>query len=158
MLSLHRTRPPTATVIFISYLGRIPRRRPRRACDLLPAERVSAPVCATPAEAESLEPEAKRFLESLLARAGVELACYRGAPLARRLQACLRSLRARSLSEAWERLVREPDQVAQAASTLLIGVTQFFREPAVFSYLDKAVLPKLSASGTGLRVSERRLR
>lgn len=109
-------------------------------------------LCARPAEAESLEPEAKRFLESLLARAGVELACYRGAPLARRLQACLRSLRARSLSEAWERLVREPDQVAQAASTLLIGVTQFFREPAVFSYLDKAVLPKLSASGTGLRV------
>ena len=48
-------------------------------------------LCARPAEAESLEPEAKRFLESLLARAGVELACYRGAPLARRLQACLRS-------------------------------------------------------------------
>jgi chemotaxis methyl-accepting protein methylase len=42
--------------------------------------------------------------------------------------------------------------VSEAVSALLIGVTQFFREPDMFSYLDKVVLPKLSASGAGLRV------
>ncbi len=37
-------------------------------------------------------------------------------------------------------------------SMLLIGVTEFFREPAVFSYLDEVVLPKLTPGGAGLRI------
>ena len=35
---------------------------------------------------------------------------------------------------------------------MLIGVTDFFRDPQVFAYLDDVVLPKLSAGGRPLRV------
>jgi chemotaxis methyl-accepting protein methylase len=54
--------------------------------------------------------------------------------------------------EAYERLQREPERTCEAVSALLIGVTQFFREPDVFSYLDQVVLPKLSTGGVRLRV------
>ena len=47
-------------------------------------------------EAEPLEPEAKRFVQWLLAHADVDPDCYRQRPLARRLAACLRLLRARA--------------------------------------------------------------
>ena len=103
-------------------------------------------------EPEPLEPEARRFVEWLLKQAGVDPDGYRAAPLARRIRACLRCLRARSVTEARQRLTREPQRVTEAVSALLIGVTQFFREPEVFSYVDKAVLPGLSAGGAGLRI------
>lgn len=101
---------------------------------------------------DPLDPEALRFVRWVLDYAGVDPDCYRSEPLARRLQACLRLLRARSIAEAWERLQQEPERMRLAVSTLLIGVTQFFREPAVFSYLDEVVFPKLSSRGAGLRV------
>ncbi len=102
--------------------------------------------------AEPLEPEAKRFVECLLRRAGLDPNCYRGAPLARRVGACLRSLHARSIPEAYRRLEGAPERAAEALDSLLIGATQFFREPEVFSYLDEAVLRNFSACGDGLRV------
>lgn len=39
-----------------------------------------------------------------------------------------------------------------AISALLIGVTQFFREPEVFAFLQQNVLPALAAERAGLRV------
>ena len=54
--------------------------------------------------------------------------------------------------EARSRLQREPERVAAALSAVLIGVTDFFRDPQVFAYLDDVVLPKLSAGGRPLRV------
>ena len=109
-------------------------------------------VASSHSTVESLEPEARRFVRWLLEYAGVDPDCYREAPLARRLQACLRSLHAHSIAEARERLEREPQRRFSAVSVLLIGVTRFFREPDVFSYLEQVVLPGLSGERAGLRV------
>ncbi len=98
------------------------------------------------------DPQAERFLAWILDRAGVNPTHYRTAPLARRLHACFRALRVRSVSEARQRLEREPERLAQAANALLIGVTDFFRDPDVFRYLEETILPQLAAQGRGLRV------
>ncbi|MHB0956221.1 MAG: CheR family methyltransferase [Pirellulaceae bacterium] len=111
-----------------------------------------SPHGAFAAESEPLAPDAQRFVAWLLDRGGVDPACYRAAPLARRLGACLRFLRAPSIADARERLEREPERLSGAISALLVGVTEFFRDPSVFSYLENVGLFKLSAAGAGLRV------
>ena len=100
----------------------------------------------------SLDPKARRFLRWILGHAGVDLDHYRPAPLGRRLKACLRCVRAKSVEEATRILERQPEKIPLAASALLIGVTQFFREPQVFSYLDSSLLPMLSEDRGGLRI------
>ena len=77
---------------------------------------------------------------------------YRAAPLARGCRRVYAVSAASSIAEAATRLEREPGRVGEAVRALLIGVTQFFRDGRVFSYLDQAVLPRLSAGRAGLRV------
>lgn len=103
-------------------------------------------------ESPALEPETAAFCAWLLETAGLELNSYRGVPLARRLRACLRSLRVRSIAEARVRLQKKPEQVDTALNALLIGVTEFVRDFRVFDYLEEFVLPELSAHRPGLRV------
>ena len=68
-----------------------------------------------PLESESHDPEDRRFLQWVLDRSGVDPGCYHGARLARRLSACLRDFRTRSISEAWEqRLRRKPERMPEA--------------------------------------------
>jgi chemotaxis methyl-accepting protein methylase len=117
-----------------------------------PLPRESRSDRASADEAGLLEPETAAFLSWLLGQAGVDRQCYRDAPLARRLRACLRRLRCRSVAEAWTRLEQEPADIPAAISVLLIGVTEFFRDRSVFGYLDEVVLPRLAADRAGLRV------
>jgi two-component system, chemotaxis family, CheB/CheR fusion protein len=42
-----------------------------------------------------------------------------------------------------ERLQKEPDEVGALFRDLLIGVTDFFRDPAAFQALETLVVPKL---------------
>jgi chemotaxis methyl-accepting protein methylase len=99
-----------------------------------------------------MAPEVAEFLGWVLRRAGVEPANYRQTALARRLQACLRSLHVRTIEEARAALSRQPELATAAAGALLIGVTSFFRDPNVFDYLDQKILPSLAPPGQGLRV------
>jgi len=109
-------------------------------------------TCRNASDEQWLGLEEGEFIGWLLGRAGVDSSCYRAAPLARRLPACLRSLRAHSLREARGRLAAEPDRLHHAVGALLIGVTEFFREPEVFAYLDESVFPKMTDADRGLRV------
>jgi chemotaxis methyl-accepting protein methylase len=92
------------------------------------------------------------FLSWVLGRAGLDAAAYRPQPLHRRLPACLRALEVRSIDAARERLEREPRLVAKAISSLLIGVTEFFRDPEVFDSLRTQVLPTLAGGDKRLRI------
>ena len=106
----------------------------------------------SPPESPAIAPEAAAFFTWLLSKAGISLHSYRGAPLARRLRACLRSLHVRSLAEARAKLEEAPEHLHAAISALLIGVTEFFRDRQVFAYLQEVVLPELAAGRQGLRV------
>jgi len=110
------------------------------------------PVAASTRDAEPVASEVVDHLAFLLRRAGVDPGHYHMASLSRRVGACLRSLKARSLEEARSRLEQEPERLTGAVSTILIGVTEFFRDPHVFACLDEVVLPKLAAGRRRLRV------
>ena len=85
-------------------------------------------------------------------RAGLDAAAYRPQPLHRRLPACLRAMKVHSPHAARELLERKPRLVAKAVSSLLIGVTEFFREPGVFDFLRTQVLPALAGRNRRLRI------
>jgi hypothetical protein len=81
------------------------------------------------------EPVAGGLPAHILAQHGLDPARYRHRPLERRIGACLRALRVGSEVAAWERV--EDDRAAQAIAlnTLLIGVSSFFRDAAVFEVI-----------------------
>ncbi len=64
----------------------------------------------------------------------------------------MRALKVRSTYAARELLERKPHLVAKAVSSLLIGVTEFFREPGVFDTLRTQVLPALAGRNQRLRI------
>ena len=92
------------------------------------------------------------FIAWTLDRAGLDAAAYRPQPLVRRLPACLRVLKVRSPHAARKLLERKPRFLAKAVSALLIGVTEFFREPDVFEFLGTQVLPAWAARNPRRRI------
>jgi chemotaxis protein methyltransferase CheR len=99
----------------------------------------------------SVEP-ADGFLGWVIGRAGLDASLYRHQPLLRRLPACLRTLKVHSEEDARELLEDRPDLLPAAVGSLLIGVTEFFRDPAVFESVQAKVLPNLADRRTPLRV------
>lgn len=93
------------------------------------------------------------FFSWLLNRAGLASESYRREPLRRRLPACLRALRVSSVAEARRRIERQPPLLNVALNSLLLGVTEFFRDSEVFANLQSSVLPALASQRPlGLRV------
>jgi chemotaxis protein methyltransferase CheR len=88
----------------------------------------------------------------VLALAGLSPAAYRSAPLERRVNACLRALKVETEVAARRKLDASPGLLPLALSTLLIGVSAFFRDAAVFDALRTAVVPALRETPGGLRV------
>lgn len=70
-------------------------------------------------------------------QAGLELLDYRFETLKRRIPSCLRALRVDSVAQVCKVIERQPDLLRIAVSTLVIGVTSFFRDPQVFSALEQ---------------------
>jgi chemotaxis protein methyltransferase CheR len=96
-------------------------------------------------------PEAEGpFLEWLFAQAGLAARDYRSETLMRRLPSCLRLLQASSLTEARSVLKNRPELIAAAINVLLIGVTSFFRDPAVFEDLAQTHLGALAIPRRGI--------
>ncbi len=130
-------------VCFEGKQAPLPRREaPPRICRLCGPSR--APLVTT-------EPS-DGFLDWVIGRAGLDATLYRGEPLLRRLPACLRTLKVRSVEEARKLLEDRPDLLPAAVSALLIGVTEFFRDRAVFEKLRAEVLPQLAAKEGPLRI------
>lgn len=92
------------------------------------------------------------FVTWVFSRAGLDARAYRRTSLRRRVPACLRALRVDAIADARRLLWRNPSLVPTAAGALLIGVTSFFRDPAVFGPLADPLLPALARSGRRLRV------
>ncbi len=87
-------------------------------------------------------PDVARALD-LLALGGLDLADYRPAALAPRLEARAAALGLPDAAAYVERLREDPAELARLADALLVQVTSFFRDPDVFAALDAHVLPRL---------------
>ena len=91
------------------------------------------------------------FAAWVLESIGLPADAYRGAPMRRRLTACLRALKVGSAAEAWS-LVQNPESAAVAVDSLMIGVTEFFRDGEVFDALREIVTAKLTIQRGPIRV------
>src|SRR5262245_594012 len=106
-------------------------------------ERHQRNITSTPPSAVGL------LATSVLRRGGVNPAHYRNGPLARRVPACLRALKVECEAMALARVSEQPSANGAALEAFLIGVSAFFRDPAVFDKL-RTELTTLAA-GTGTR-------
>jgi chemotaxis methyl-accepting protein methylase len=102
------------------------------------------PPTPTHSACESFGFEEQSFVEWVFSGAGLDASAYRPESVRRRLPACLRAVRAASVRKARRALEENPALRPIALSTLLIGVTSFFRDPTVFSALASRVLPGLA--------------
>jgi chemotaxis protein methyltransferase CheR len=89
----------------------------------------------------------------VLEQAGLDPTLYRETPLRRRTAACLRALRADAERAAFAWLQRDPLLVDVALNALLIGVSDFFRDPMVFRTLQTHVIPGLAELPRPLRLA-----
>ncbi len=105
-----------------------------------------------PLPAPATDPEVQTFIHGVLARSGVEPASYRIEPLARRIPACLRALKVKVIAEARRRTESDARMQSLALETLVIGVTEFFRDPPVFDFLRDHVMPEAGRRGDSLRI------
>lgn len=100
----------------------------------------------------TLHAEEAAFIDWLFAQAGLDAGAYRPQSLGRRLAACLRGLRAHSVVEARAILAQQPHLIAKAISSMLVGVTAFFRDADIFHTLQDEILPGLLRNRNGLYV------
>jgi chemotaxis methyl-accepting protein methylase len=97
-------------------------------------------------------PDEASFLRGLLIQVELDARDYCDATLKRRLPACLRSVGAGTIAQARVLLRRRPEAVLHAVNALTIGVTSFFRDPAVFKDLRSDVLRPLVDTGRRLTI------
>ena len=87
------------------------------------------------------------FLRSIFLQAGLDIRAYRLETLKRRIPSCLRALRTSSLDRARWLIRQKSGMLKIAINALLIGVTSFFRDAAIFDSLP-AHLESLAGAAT----------
>lgn len=92
------------------------------------------------------------LLQWVFDQAGVDCRAYRPESLQRRLSACWRTLGVRSSAEARRVLEQRPTLLPAVLNALLVGVTAFFRDPAVFDSLREQVLLPQARGGKVLSI------
>jgi chemotaxis methyl-accepting protein methylase len=112
----------------------------------------SRPVVPPSSSSAVIDRVTADFLAWLLDQGGLDWRDYRPETLMRRLPACLRVLRAASLTEARVRLERKPALASRAIDALVLGVTSFFRDRSVYDALDEEIFNRWARPRRRLRV------
>jgi two-component system, chemotaxis family, CheB/CheR fusion protein len=104
-----------------------------------------APLEATAAESQILseDPSMDAVLRLLRDNFGIDFSLYKMTTVGRRIQRRVEILRLAALPEYVEQLMSDPEELNKLYQDLLIGVTQFFRDPEAFETLEHEVIPKL---------------
>jgi chemotaxis methyl-accepting protein methylase len=92
------------------------------------------------------------FLAALLGQAGLRIEQYQPAALLRRIPSCLRALSVKSIPEAAQRLAARPALAWSLLDVVLLGVTEFCRDPVVFQHLRTTILPQIGRTETSPRI------
>ena len=106
-------------------------------CDLLAAGN-------PPAEGPDHD-ELRDLLERIHERSGIDFGSYKPATILRRLRGRMSATARPTLAEYAAYLESDPEEYARLVNSLLIKVTEFFRDPKLFDYLRGNVLPELIA-------------
>ncbi len=106
-------------------------------CGLQPVERAAV----EPALSE--DPTMDAVLRLLRDGFGIDFSQYKVTTVGRRIRRRLEILRHASLATYVDQLRNDPDELDKLYQDLLIGVTQFFRDPGAFDALEREVVPEL---------------
>lgn len=87
--------------------------------------------------------ELDAVLARIRERSGIDFSTYKPATILRRLKGRMTATNRPSLSSYAAHLEAEPEEYARLISSLLIKVTEFFRDPKVWDYLRDRILPDL---------------
>ena len=98
---------------------------------------------ADPDEPLSEDPAMDAVLRLLRDNFGIDFSLYKMTTVGRRIQRRVELLRVAGLPEYLDQLMDDPDELHRLYQDLLIGVTQFFRDPRAFEALEREVVPKL---------------
>jgi two-component system CheB/CheR fusion protein len=112
-----------------------PRDLARVLCGLKPRETVPED------EALSDDPAMDALLRHLRDHFGIDFSLYKTTTVGRRIQRRVDLLRVQSLAAYVDHLRTDPDELNAMYQDLLIGVTQFFRDPEAFDRLEAEVIP-----------------
>src|SRR5262249_19394202 len=87
---------------------------------------------------------ATRTVHSILrSRVGHDFSQYKDKTFGRRVQRRMQVLQITKIEDYVTRLQKDPDEAGLLFRDLLIGVTNFFRDPGAFRALETLVIPKL---------------
>jgi chemotaxis methyl-accepting protein methylase len=117
-----------------------------------PASSSTIPVCSAASSTVDASPacddddDHSAFFAWIFLVAGLTARHYRPTSLRRRLPACLRALRVDDITQARRLLRRHPQFVPVAIGALLLGVTEFFRDAAVFDVVERGLPALLRAA------------
>ncbi len=106
-------------------------------CDLLAAGK-------TPAEGPDHD-DLRDLIERIHERSGIDFGSYKPATIVRRLRGRMNATARPTLAGYAAYLESDPEEYARLVNSLLIKVTEFFRDPPFFEYLLEHVLPELIA-------------
>jgi len=96
-------------------------------------------------EAQQIEAiEIDLLLEAIFRRYGYDFRHYARASMERRIYAGMDRLNCRPLSELSRRVLHEPTLFQELLNSFSITVTEMFRDPEVYAYLRKQVVPYLA--------------
>jgi two-component system, chemotaxis family, CheB/CheR fusion protein len=117
--------------------ARTPSDLARILCGLPPLEAVDD------SEPLSDDPAMDATLRLLRDQFGIDFSLYKMSTVARRVQRRVDLLRVDSINAYVEQLRADPDELNTLYQDLLIGVTQFFRDPEAFETLEREVIPHI---------------
>ena len=83
------------------------------------------------------------LLDRIRERSGIDFSTYKPATISRRLQGRMSAAGLTSIADYANRLESDPEEYARLISSLLIKVTEFFRDQKVFDHLRDETLPPL---------------
>lgn len=88
-----------------------------------------------------------RILSLVTRHAAIDFRPYKPTTILRRIGRRMAVTHARTVDEYAEYLESHPAEIAELVMTLLIKVTEFFRDPEAFTYLRQEIVPELLARG-----------
>ena len=97
----------------------------------------------------------KELIQQLAEKRGLDLRGYKSTTLERRIRRRMFQLKAGSYHEYLESFARNPGEINDLLNTILINVTEFFRDPQAWEVLRKDIFPRICRGlrpGDSLRV------
>jgi two-component system CheB/CheR fusion protein len=84
-----------------------------------------------------------RFLLQLRDRSGIDFTAYKRPTIVRRLERRIAATQSTGLADYRRYLLTHPDEVHRLRSSLLVKVTDFFRDPDLYEHIRSTLLPRL---------------